>query len=176
MGNPRASGFTLVEMLVTFGISTVLVLSVLYLFQKQNQLSGDSAVLDKLVSIMNANMIEIQARPVSALPIAGKCRVRIYQSTGERISESEHDLSNSACDDFFSVAPNFSQFKVIQKIQDPQSGGTFGATFDPPSLRLSQFSNLSLRVVELTGASLGGELTNRVPIKHSVVIFKKDGP
>ena len=176
MENSRASGFTLIEMLITFGISAVLVFSVLYLFQRQSMMSGDSSVQEKLVALMNSNMIEIQARPVSALPTAGNCRVRLYDLNGERISESDHALTQSACDDYFPAAPNYSQFKIIQKIQDPQSGASFGATFDPPSLRLSQFSNLSLRVVELIGASLGGDLTSRIPIKKSVILFKKDGP
>lgn len=125
-------GFSLIDaMLLTLGATliTTATISIFSVNQKADQ-AGDNS--QKLVELIEANIVEINTRPYDQMPSVDTCRVRYYDEKLKFINESTVGIGSTGCIDRASRG-----YKVVWKAAEPTN-----FTFSHPDF---------LKIPKLTG-------------------------
>lgn len=158
------SGMTLIEVLVSIGISLICVSVYLQmtLSNRTHRVQVDKSIF--LKEVLTNNVIEVKSTDISSLPVAGECLVRAYDSSGVFQNQSKVSGSGDLCG---VDGPAQNQIQIVWEVH-PSS--EIVATFNNPSLKLPQYSNTLKKIVlHVRGYTLAGALL----VQNQITVFKR---
>ncbi|OQW51001.1 MAG: hypothetical protein A4S09_10725 [Proteobacteria bacterium SG_bin7] len=134
-------GFSLIDaMLLTLGsmLIAMATISIFSVNQKSDEIGENS---QKLVDLIDANVLEINTRPFDQMPAVGSCWVRLYDEKLQFTSEVKTSITSTSC-----VDKATSGYKVVWKSSDP---GAY--TFSHPNfMKIPQLTG-GIRQIQITG-------------------------
>ena len=162
----KARGFSLIQVVVALALLSVVGGGAAYFLLLQQKLGIRSDKRELMMELIQRQIAEVSARPISSLPAPGNCISRTFSPTGQLQDEQTHSMASSQCTTFTPPDLGMRITILIESIDAADYD------YDPAQfLKLPEDSENLKQVRIVAGSRFGREKQELRPI--GITIFKR---